>query len=68
MYKNRNKIIFSGLFLNAGEVVRVTHNHSAVETRDVLLKLNFNLDLTNNDNGKLKRFTHITRTFKIKPK
>ena len=32
------------------------------------MKLNFGLDLTNKDNGKLKRFTNITRTFKIKPK
>ncbi len=68
MYKHRNKIIFSGLFLNAGEVVRVTHNHSLAETADVLLKLNFNFDLTNKNNGKLKRFTNITRTYKIKPK
>lgn len=30
------------------------------------LKVNFSLDLTKRDNGKLKRFTHITRAFKIK--
>lgn len=67
VYKNKNKIVYTGLFLNAGEVVRVKHNNSVSDLNGIFLKLNFGLDLTNRDNGKLKRFTNITKTFKIKP-
>ena len=62
-----NYFVFIGLFLNAGEVVRVKHNNSVSDLNGVFLKLNFGLDLTNRDNGKLKRFTNITKTFKIQP-
>lgn len=35
---------------------------------DVELKVNFNSDLNKYDNGNLKRFTDISKTFKIKSK
>lgn len=68
VYKNRNKLVFPGLYINPGEVIKVKHNNDYKDISGVQLKINFNLDLTKKDNGKLKRFVNIGRTIKIKSK
>lgn len=43
--KTTNKIFFTGLYVNPGEVVRIKQNNNPLELSGVKLKLNFNLNL-----------------------
>lgn len=40
-----NRIVFTGLYLNPGEVVRIRHKNNPLDLNGVQLKLNFNLDI-----------------------
>lgn len=64
--KISNKIVFTGLYLNPGEVIRVKHRNNPQDIEGVQLKVNFNLNLTEQNNGNLRRFTHVSRTYEIK--
>lgn len=54
--------------MNPGEAIGIKHSNNTKNISDIQLKLNHNLDLTDRDNGNLKRFPNISRVIKIKSK
>jgi hypothetical protein len=43
--KNKNQRVFTGLYINPGEAIRITHNNSLSSCKGVTLRINLNNDL-----------------------
>jgi hypothetical protein len=44
--KSKNQRVFTGLYINPGEAIRITHNNNLSSCVGVTLRINLNNDLT----------------------
>ncbi len=63
VYKNINQRVYTGLYINPGEVIKIAHANNITNITDVTLKINLNDDLDMVKTYNLGRFLDITRTF-----
>ena len=45
VYKNINQRVYTGLYINPGEVIKIVHANNYANIRDVTLRINFGDDL-----------------------
>jgi hypothetical protein len=68
VYKNKNHRVYTGLYINPGEVIKIVHANNYANIRDVTLRINLNDDLDMRETSNLGRFLDIRRTFYLSDK
>jgi hypothetical protein len=68
VFKNKNQRIYTGLYINPGEVIKIVHTNNYANIRDVTLRINLNDDLNMVETSNLGRFLDIRRTFYLADK
>jgi hypothetical protein len=68
VFKNKNQRIYTGLYINPGEVIKIVHKNNYENIRDVTLRINLNDDLNMAETTDLSRFLDIKRTFYLADK
>ena len=68
VYKNKNNRVYTGLYINPGEVIKIVHANNYASIRDVTLRINLNDNLNGAETYNLGRFLDIRRTFYLSDK
>ncbi len=68
VYKNINQRVYTGFYINPGEVIKIVHANNYANIKDVTLRINLNDDLNMAETQNLGRFLDIRRTFYLADK